>query len=193
MIKLQLAIDATSINLKKEDLTKLKVGLNNKSMDHKFIPLEQLHIPLLMIGEKEESEIDSISQKIESVLVNQEIFDLKISGVWAYPEQAEARLLYVGVQNAKELRSLQEQLSQSIFGNFDNEFKPNLPLVRLKNYRNVTDVISPYKTRDFGKLSVENLVLLQITSGGAYMTYKVLKQFPVSALKGEVTNEDICF
>lgn len=177
MLKLQLAIDATSLNLKKEDLTKLKVGLNNKSMDHKFISLDQLHIPLLMIGEKEESELDSISQKIESVLANQKIFDLKISGVLAYPEQAEARLLYIGVQNAKELRSLQEDLSLEFFNNTDSDYKPNLPLVRLKNYRNVTDVISPYKTRDFGKLNVTNLVLLQITSGGAYLTYKVLMKF----------------
>lgn len=182
MIKLQIAIDATTIKLKKDDLTKLKIGLNNKSMDHKFIPLEQLHVPLLMLGEKEESELDSISQKIENVLANQNIFDLKISGVWAYPEQSEARLLYVGVQNAKELRSLQEDLSQAFFNNSDSEYKPNLPLVRLKNYRNVVDVISPYKTRDFGKLSVSKLVLLQITSGGAYMTYKVLKQFSLKEI-----------
>lgn len=181
MLKLQLAIDATTLNLKKEDLTKLKVGLNNKSMDHKFIPLDKLHIPLLMLGEKEESELESITQKIESVLSNQENFDLKISGIWAYPEQAEARLLYVGVQNTKELRSLQADLSQEFFNNSETEYQSNLPIVRLKNYRNVTDVISPYKTRDFGKLKVENLVLLQITSGGAYMTYKVLKQFPITA------------
>lgn len=185
MIKLQIAINASEMNLKKEDLTKLKIGLNNKTIEHKFIPLEQLHIPLLMLGEKEESEIESISKKIENALTEHISFNLKLSGMSAYPDLIEGRLLYISVQNTKELRSLQAALSEAFFGPSEVEYAPNLPVVRLKNHRNVTDVLSPYKGRDFGKLHVSELILYQITSGGAYMTYKELKRFKVSLLDQE--------
>lgn len=179
MIKLQIAIDTHLMNLKKEDLTKLKIGLNNKTIEHKFIPLDQLHIPLLMLGEKEENEVEAISQKVEEVLKDHTSFDLKLSGISAYPDPTEGRLLYIGVQNAKELRSLQSHMAEVFFGPSESEYSPNLPIVRLKNHRNVVDVLSPYKTRDFGKLHVSQLILYQITSGGAYMTYKKLKSFEV--------------
>lgn len=177
MIKLQISIDASSMNLKKDDLTKLKISLNNKSVEHKFIPIDQLHIPLLMLGEKDENEVDTITEKIEELLKDQSAFDLKLSGIWAFPNQNEGRLLYIGVQNAKELREMQGQFAETFFNTTDGEYHPNLPLVRLKNHRNVSDALSPYKTKDFGKFNVERIILYQITSGGAYMTYKSLKSF----------------
>ncbi len=181
MIKLQLVIDAHEMNLIKEDLVKLKVGLNNKKIEHKFIPLEQLHIPLLMIGEKKENEVEDLASKIESVASSFTTFDLKLQGVWAYPEQVEARLLYIGVQNSIELRSFQQEFSEVIFNNSRPDFKPNLPLVRLKNHRNVKDSLSPYKTKDFGKLNVCRVMLYQITSGGAFMTYKMIQSFDLKS------------
>ena len=182
MIKLQLAINAVKIHLKEEDLTKLKVGLNNKTMEHKFILLDQLHIPLLMLGEKSEEQVNDISRLVETTIQMHHNFDLKLSGIWALPNQHEARLLYVGVQNAKELRSLQSDLSKAFFNHSETEYYPNLPVVRLKNYRSVVDVISPYKNRDFGKLKVDTLALYQIVSGGAYMTYKLLKTYRLGEL-----------
>lgn len=177
MIKLQISIDAQFLNLKKEDLIKLKVSLNDKNVEYKFISFEQLHIPILTIYSKDDSELESISKLVESVLKNHSSFDLKLSGLWAYPNQGAGRLIYMGVQNTKELRSLQEDLDQAFSQVREEEYKPNLPLVRLKNHRNVTDAISPYKTRDFGKLQVQRVMLYEITSGGAYMTYKILKTF----------------
>lgn len=176
LIKLQISIDASEL-LKKEDLTKLKIGLNNKSIEHKFVPIDQLHIPLLMLGEKKESELAYIESTIEEILSGESCFDLKLSGILAFPNQDEGRLLYVGVQNAKELRSLQDHFASRFFNSSSIDYVPNLPVVRLKNHRNVSDILSPYKNRNFGKLKVSKLILYQITSGGAYMTYKSLKTF----------------
>ena len=177
IMKLQLAIDAKSLDLKKEDLVKLKVGLNSKNMEHKFIPFDQLHIPLIMLGEKTTDEMKVIDEKIENVFKQHQAFDLKLSGIWAYPNQNEGRLLWIGVQNTKELRALQLDLANAIFSESDEkDYKPNLPLVRLKNHRNVSDVISPYKTRDFGKLHVTNVLLYEMTSG-AFPTYKMLNDY----------------
>lgn len=169
-MRLSLAIDAHQFDL--SQLKKLKIGLNQSNIDHKWVASETLHIDLL---EVEEIDVN----KVRSVVENIEPFTLKLDGVWAYPEQKEARILWIGVQNSRELQQLRFELFNVIEGSEMNnsaDYKPILPVVRFRNYRSVTDLISPFKNTRFPELIVNRIVLMDMVSGGAYPTFKILDE-----------------
>lgn len=171
-MKLFLAIPASDLNV---DLKKLKVGLDKgKNFQHKWIPQEHWHIPLCALNEINE-------EALRSLLKNQRPFVLKLEGINAYPEVAHARLLWIGVQSSVELRELQKNLLLEFAASPENEeetfFRPNLPIVRLKNHRQVSDVISPYKKTHFGKFEVKEVAVYEMNSGGAFPTYKKQTSF----------------
>lgn len=174
-MKLLLALDVHEVNL---ELKKLKISLNKgKNFEHKWIPEEQRHIPLLNLREIKEEEVPALKESLESFLKVGSPFELKLEGVDAYPNQEQGRLLWVGVQNKKEFRALQDDLTGLLHEYLpphkeDMSKRPYLPVVRLRNHRNVSDLISPYKNSDFGKASIERVILYEMVSGGAFPSYQ---------------------
>jgi 2'-5' RNA ligase len=181
-MKLLLALDVHEVDL---DLKKLKVNLNKgKNFEHKWIPEEQRHIPLLILRDISEEEIVSLSQKLELSLQKESSFELKLEGVGAFPNQEQGRLLWLGVQNKKELRALQENLRELLHeylpeNKEEGSKKPYLPVVRIRNHRNVSDLISPYENSDFGKTSIYRVILYEMTSAGAFPTYHIREVYPL--------------
>jgi 2'-5' RNA ligase len=182
-MRLFLALDTADISL---DLKKLRVNLNKgKNFEHKWIPENQRHIPICPLGEMGQSKLMVIDEVIKSAIISHRPFALKLQGVWAYPRQDEARVLWVGVQNSKELRELQTHLIRDLGAHYaevpdERPFRPHLPVVRLRNFRNVSDIISPYKNTDFGKVLVDQLVLYEMTAGGAFPTYRKVKSYALN-------------
>ncbi len=176
-MRLFLTIDAQELNLDSPSFKKLKVGLKKKTIDHRWVPQEHLHIPVLSLGDVGRSLYLALDQLIAGIVLKHHTFDLKLHGIWGFPEQAEARVLWIGVQNSRELRSLEQDLVGTLKSEEHEISKPHLPIVRLRNYRNVTDVLSPFKNTDFGMLKVERLALYEMTSGGAYPTYRLLNRY----------------
>lgn len=170
-MRLSLAIDARSFDL--TSLKKLKVGLKQSNIDYKWVLPESLHIDLLTI-----EDIDH--QKIQDALSGFKPFSLKLDGVWAYPEQKEARVLWVGVQNSRELQQLRFELFKIVPEaeiNNSADYRPILPIVRFRNYRSVSDLISPFKNTSFPELMVNKVLLVEMVSGGAYPNYKIIEEF----------------
>lgn len=184
-MKLILALDVHEVDL---DLRKLKIGLNkSKNLDHKWIPEEQRHIPLLTLNDITEEAVLSLTQTLVFFFKQESSFDVKLEGMGGYPSQDKARLLWVGVQNKKELRAIQEKLRDLLkeylpINIEEVSLRPYLPVVRLRNYRQVSDLISPYKNSHFGKIRIDNAHLLEMTSGGAYPTYQLKEAISFNSL-----------
>jgi 2'-5' RNA ligase len=182
-LKLYLALDTANLNL---DLKKLKINLEkSKNFEHKWVPLHQWHIPLCPLGEVEFESLSEIQNKLNVIRIRHNSFEIKLDGVWAYPSQDHGRLLWVGVQNVKELRSLQED----VFSEFnelipketlDKPFKPYLPIVRFRNYKEVSDLLSPHKNSHFGKVRINKIIIYEMTSQGAFPVYRKLQEFELN-------------
>jgi 2'-5' RNA ligase len=184
-MKLSLAINASKFNFDEQKFKKLKINLNKSEVIHQWVAANFFHIDLLSLGEMDNKNIYELDAKIKSIIQAHGIFELKLSGVSVYPNQKEGRLLWIGVQNSIPLRSLQADLARNLINENsyqpDKLFRPILPIIRLKNYQNVTDMISPYNGVDFGKLKVEQLALYEMISGGAFPVYKLLKSYPLNS------------
>ena len=180
-MKLILGINAQRASINSERLKKLKVGLAKKNLEHRFVEPSSYHISLINLGDIKEEEFQERDVYFKNIIQQTESFDLKLNGIWAYPNQTEARLLWVGVQNSRELNDLQFHLSMQIPSICELDYKPILPIVRMRSHHSVTDIISPYKGKDFGRLQVDNISLYEMTTSGAYPTYKIIKSYYLAA------------
>lgn len=181
-MKLFLGVDAQNLILKKDQFNKLKMGLKNKDIEYRFEPHDQLHITLVSLGDIEEKDYEEREGYINNIIQAHPRFELKLQSVSAYPDLKDGRVLWIGVQNSRELRSLQADLCQQVSSFCGVEFKPILPIVRLRNHKNVTNILSPYRSTQFGKLSVETVVLYEMISSGSFPVFKPLKTYYLSPL-----------
>lgn len=180
-MRLFLALD---VSFTQFDLKKLKGNLNKgKNFQHQLIPEDQRHIPLFNLSDMEQERLHELKAVVGTLSKEETSFELKLSGVWAYPQQEHARLLWIGVQNSRELRSLHAHL-KSYLNDFllteleeEKSFRPYLPIVRLRNYRSVTNIISPYKNTDFGMVKIKEIMLYEMVSGGAFPKYRLEESF----------------
>lgn len=182
-MRLFLGVDAQNVILKKDQLNKLKIGLKNKDIEHRFEPHDQWHITLLSLGDVEEKDYEDREGYINNIVQSHAQFDLKLQSISAFPDLKEGRVLWIGVQNSKELRSLQADLCQQVSSFCELEFKPIIPIVRLRNHKNVSNIVSPYRSTSFGKLSVETVVLYEMISSGAFPVFKPLKTYYLSPVE----------
>ncbi|WPU63539.1 2'-5' RNA ligase family protein [Peredibacter starrii] len=169
-MKFFLGLDVSELKL---DLKKLKVNLSKgKNFEFQWLPEDQRFVPLIGLEEMEDNLLRQIAEETS-------IFTLKFEGMSAYPEPKKARLLWVGVQNSKEVRALFDRIVETLKIQPESEFKPYLPVVRLRNHREVSDLLSPHKNTDFGKFTISRLVLYEMTSVGAFPTYAKRGEYPL--------------
>lgn len=157
-----------------------------KEIEHRWVPVENYHCTLNFIGETDSSKIPELVTLMQSVAERHAPFSLDIHGMDAFPEFRMGRVIYVGVQNSKELRALQEDCLETLREKFhpeERDYIPHLTVARLRNPRNLSDILSPVKNHHFGNLDVPYLVLYESKSGGAYPVYVPLEKFSLSAHK----------
>jgi RNA 2',3'-cyclic 3'-phosphodiesterase len=180
-MKLSLVLNATNFDLNNEKLKKLKSNLNKANIPHRWIPNDWLNISLLSLGEADEEKMLELNLKIGKIILNHGPFELNLRDVKAYPNLIQGRLIWIGVQNSIPLRSLQEELAENLIGENtyqkEKPFRPVLPIVRLKNYHNLKDILSPCENADFGKIKIEQLLLFDMIMGGAFPAYKLIKSY----------------
>lgn len=182
-MRLFLGVDAQNLILQKDQLNKLRLGLKKKDIEHRFEPHDQWHITLISLGDMEQKDYEERDVYIKNIIQEHSCFELKLQSIFAFPNLKEGRVLWIGVQNSRELRSLQAELCQQIPSFCELEFRPILPIVRLRNHKNVANIVSPYKTTRFGQLSVEAVVLYEMISSGAFPVFRPLKTYYLSPRK----------
>jgi len=185
-MKLIIGLNANHFLFSKEKLKKLEHSLSLSRHVFRFVPRDFLHIKLLQLSDYDPGLIRELEKKLQQISIHHHEIQLKLCGLWAYPNQDEARVLWIGVQNSIALRSLQEEITESLLKTKDNwadhQFKPTLPILRFRNHHNVSDMISPYKGMEFGKILFQSIVVLEMTKSGAFPEYRKLYEVHLSRI-----------
>lgn len=180
-MKLIIGLSASQIKLTKDKLKKLDSSIHHSKISFQYVSSEFLNIKLLNINDVKIEELSLLEKNLEDVLSRHNEFSLKLHGMSAYPNTQEARVIWIGVQNSIELRSLQHDIAKIVLNEKDlwedTLYKPTLPILRFKNHHNVIDMISPYKSADFGKILFTSAVLLEMTKSGAFPEYKIIRHY----------------
>lgn len=183
-MRLFVAIGAHDINFDPTVvLKKLRINLDKKEIEYRWVPQENYHITLNFLGETPQEKLEPLKLKLEELSGRHEIFHLKIHGVGAFPSVREGRVIWMDVQNSLELRSLQEDCEKQLlalgFKVEERPFTPHLTIARLRNARRLSDSISPLLNQNFGEMAVKMVTLYQSKAGGAFPVYEPLFKFPL--------------
>ena len=181
-MRLFIAIGATELNFDpKKELKKLRINLNRKELEYRWVPQENFHITLNFLGEVEVEKIDVLKRMLDEVSHHHAFFHLKLHGLGVFPSVKVGRVVWMGVQNSLPLRALQEDCESRLLDlgfRFEmRPFVPHLTLARLRSPRHLSDVISPLVNHQFGELEIKGLTLFESKLRGPFPVYVPLFNF----------------
>lgn len=166
-------------------LKKLKISSDKKEMEVKWTPGRNYHITLSFLGERTDEEIEKIKEAILDVAEVAPSFDLNISGMSAFPEIYDGRVIWLGVQNSRILNQTKEAMDESLSKKISylgeaQKYVPHLTIGRLRSPKNLRDLTSPFVRKEFGKIHVDKLVLYESIQAGPFPVYKPLYEVELS-------------
>jgi RNA 2',3'-cyclic 3'-phosphodiesterase len=181
-MRIFIALDAQQLSFDPElSLKKLKTNLKMKEWEFRWVPQKNYHITLNFLGEVEVEKIAQLTSMLQELASNHPPFSLKLDGLGAFPTLKEGRVIWMDVQNSKFLRALQADCEQRLqalgFSLEARDFRPHLTLARLRNPRQLTDVLSPLIKQNFGELQVQKITLYESKLAGAFPVYEPLEKF----------------
>ena len=152
-------------------LKKLKKSFDQKEIQIKWSPLENMHVTLSFIGEMAQDKTSELEEKIAEVAKNFSTFNLKIHDLGAFDHFQKARTVFVNVQRSQALLDLQSALEQKLGLVPQMQYYPHLTLGRLRNPNSIESAISPFKKMDLGKGEVSSLFLMESQLHGHFPVY----------------------
>ncbi|MBC7743388.1 MAG: RNA 2',3'-cyclic phosphodiesterase [Bdellovibrionaceae bacterium] len=159
-------------------IKKIKKTADKKETDLSWTPPDNYHVTLVFLGQTEESEIASITEKMQAVAEKHAPFKLKLRGLDGFPSLMQARVLYLDVQRSQNILNLQGDLEQALQAVDRHEagYVPHLTIARLRNPKSCRDLVSPFVHIDLGKQEVCEIVLFSSQMNGNFVSYEKIKQ-----------------
>jgi len=117
----------------------------------KWVRPESIHLTLKFLGNISVRRVEEISSAIKMAVQGVPPFHLEISGLGAFPNLRQPRVLWVGIHGETDMllrlqQNVDSQLASLSFAKEERPFVPHLTLARLRQEA------SPEKRRGFGKL-----------------------------------------
>jgi 2'-5' RNA ligase len=131
--------------------------------DVKPVEANNFHFTLIFLGEKSDSDVDKIKDKMAQVQF--EPFTLTYTGVGAFPKPASARVVWVGVdqQGGQKLVALASDVAAKMAElgfSADKPFSPHLTIFRARNRpARLDDIAAKYQDRTFGSDLIDRVHL----------------------------------
>ncbi len=131
----------------------------------RFVPAENMHLTLRFIGEVAEERVPSIGEALKELSTDR--FEIRFSGLGAFPNEKKSRVLWVGFsEGAEGLKTLAEQVDRCLQGvgiaPEERPYRPHLTLARMKKGReNTARVIESVSPREGVSSLVREVVLFQ--------------------------------
>ncbi len=146
----------TKIVLLQKEIEKLPAKL-------KLVELENLHISLSFLGNVEESRIDELKEKLDSVAQAYTKFETKISGLKLIPNENYVRVIALNLQNGV-LNLISKHVEKEIGGDVN---PPHLTLCRIKSISDKKFFVEKILNlnSDIGKFTVDSLDLVESKLG----------------------------
>ncbi len=115
---------------------------------------EKFHITLKFLGDVNENAIDSIYDVLSENLTGFGKFSVIYKGVGCFPDLKRPRVIWIGCEDPSgklfELQKIvEEKMSELGFEKEDKEYHPHVTLGRVKNPRNISNLIKKIESINF--------------------------------------------
>ena len=135
----------------------------------RWVPVENIHLTLKFLGDVSESNIDMLTDFLQSTVSNVKQFEISIGGLGAYPKPHRPRVIWVGVEAPSELmtaqRSVESEMSRLGYARERRPFNPHLTLGRVSRHstnQDVSNIADVIKTHTVGYLGCARVTALHI-------------------------------
>ncbi|UCD92932.1 MAG: RNA 2',3'-cyclic phosphodiesterase [Methanobacteriota archaeon] len=168
-----------------EKMVQFHSSLRETGSPLKLVDLQNLHLTLKFLGNTEDDLVPKITEIMEESIRGMAPFSVEFRGTGAFPSLKHMKVVWVGVRNIENLRTMAEYMNDELAGlGFKREkrkFSPHLTLARVKGARNkdrLADAIRSWGDEDFGDLLVDGLRLKKSVlspKGPTYSTVHIAK------------------
>jgi RNA 2',3'-cyclic 3'-phosphodiesterase len=139
--------------------------------DIKLVEPQNLHFNLKFFSEISDEDAGKLKSILESVCRQFKPFDIKISGIGAFPNPEYIRVAWVGVKDGNEkMAELADAIQDAVqpLGFEKERFEPHLTLGRVRSGRDKEKLFETLKKLDeveVGIMKVDRITLFQSTLG----------------------------
>jgi len=122
-----------------QDIVAQLRGLN---LQGRFAKTQSIHLTLQFLGNIEEDQVVGIAQVLEQAGREVAPFDLEVGRLGVFPQLANPRVVWLGVEPVDGLLKLQSKIQRGLeplgFPREKRDFHPHLTLFRLKSRKNLS-------------------------------------------------------
>ena len=135
----------------------------------KWVEPKNIHLTLKFLGYVSASQLKSIFEAVHQSIEGIAPFPLSFSGLGAFPRLENPRVVWVGVEEGREMlsrisRNLEEILKRNGFPVEAREYHPHLTLGRVKSSQNKAQLIGFIKSEkdcSIGSMEVKEITIMQ--------------------------------
>ena len=149
----------------------------------KYVELQNLHLTLKFFGDIDTNGLDVLENAIAQVVSEFDPFTIRIKGCGAFPNKNHIKVIWVGIDDDKIIRTLHDQLDKEFTRlgfDRDRKFSTHLTIGRMKSAKNknkVKGVIEEFEEFDIGEMEVTGISLKKSTLTPAGPIYEDIKVF----------------
>lgn len=160
---------------------------NQGSKGVRWVAPENIHITLKFLGEVNEGLISAIQEGLSAICAGHDIFTITIKGAGAFPNFKYPNVLWIGIDESKELKRLYEDIEEFMsklgFEKEGRKFSPHLTIGRVKNRKGIEPVIKglyTFKDTFWGSIEVREVLLMRSVLKPAGSEYSKIAVFQLS-------------
>jgi 2'-5' RNA ligase len=145
---------------------------------------ELMHLTLVFLGEVPSSFLESAKPGLAAVARQHQPFEMKLSGLGAFPGSTRARVVWIGIKlGRREVCALQRDAVKALHSvGYEPErrpFSPHLTIGRMREPADVTaDLSQEFETQPF---EVGRFALFRSVLGPGGPTYSTIADFPLGS------------
>ena len=164
LIRAFLALDIDNETILKR-VTGIQKLMLETGADLKTVKIQNVHVTIRFLGKIRHSMLDSICEEMKKVQFSP--FNLKITGIGAFPSINYPRVVWAGITDGRDrikkiFDQLEPLLCQLGFNSDKKGFKSHITIARVKtgkNKKQLSEFISKNAKYDFGNIEIECLKL----------------------------------
>jgi 2'-5' RNA ligase len=173
---------------------KMRASAERTGLHVGWVPPANLHVTLKFLGWSSPDVVDAIRDRVLVIAAETRGFELAARGAGGFPEDAHARILWVGLQDpAGALGSLASRIDHAMTGlgyaAESRPYHPHITVGRVKDGHGTGEILAPWQKTDFGSSAIRDIVLYESftkSTGSEYMA-----QFRVALSRPERQTRDV--
>jgi 2'-5' RNA ligase len=154
----------------------------------KWVGEDNLHITLRFLGERPETDAGPIGEALARAVSGVRAFDVTLGGLGGFPDLAEPRVVWIGVEKHPALELLANDVERVLHGfGFEPELKPFQPHLTIGRAKKdaargaLRPLAAAASEVDYsGLLAVDSVDLMASTMGKDGSHYRVMRHAPLA-------------